>query len=82
MPDAVAYYIVKKEGFDPDKILKRVFPLNELSTVNYMAASLQTSDAIVDKLSEELDKFKKSEEYRQILKKWDLEILGTMDTAI
>jgi polar amino acid transport system substrate-binding protein len=79
MPDSVAYFIVKQEGFDPETILKRVFPLTELSTVNYMAASLQTADEIVIKLSTELSKFKKTDEYKQILDKWDLSISGMQD---
>ncbi len=72
MPDAVAYHIVRETGFDPQKILKRVFPLEELSTVNYMAASLLTSDKIVFAIADELEKFKQTEEYALLLKKWDL----------
>jgi len=73
MPDAVAYYVSKKLGDDPDKVLRKVFELSELSTGGYsLAASLQTSDDVVNKLKNSLEAFKKTPEYKQILKKWGI----------
>jgi polar amino acid transport system substrate-binding protein len=73
MPDAVAYYILKKSGDDLDKVLRKVFELSELTTGGYyLAASLQTSDDVVNKLKNSLEAFKKTPDYKELLKKWGL----------
>lgn len=72
-PDALVNHIVKKEGDDPNKVLKKVFVLSEISTDGfYLAASLQTKDAIIDEIRRSLSDFKKTNEYKMILKKWGL----------
>ena len=72
-PDAVMDYIVKKEGDQPNKVLKKVFILSEISTNGfYMAASLSTKDIVVDKIRMTLEEFKKTKEYKIILQKWGL----------
>ncbi len=71
MPDAVADYVVKKIGDNPDVILKKVFALTELSSDGYfLAANLQTPDEIVNRIKSSLEEFKKTQEYQNILNKW------------
>lgn len=73
MPNAVMNYVVKDSNEDPKKVIKNVFPLKEISQEGYyIAASLSTSDEVVDKLKKALNAFKKTEDYRQIIKKWGL----------
>ncbi len=73
MPDAVMNYIVNKTGDDPDKVLRKVFELSEMSTGGYyIAASLETKDEVVNKIRATLEDFKKTQEYKTILKKWGL----------
>lgn len=71
MPDAVAYYIVRKTGDDPEKILKNNFYLKEISTGGYyLAANSNTDSRIIKKLKQTLSEYKNTEDYKMILKKW------------
>lgn len=73
MPDAVMSHIVRTAGDDPEETLRNVFVFNELSTGGYyIAASLRTPDIVVDKIRKTLEKFKKTGEYRAILREWGL----------
>lgn len=75
MSEAIAYYIVRKSGDDPDRQIRKVFLFEEMSKGGYyIASSLQTSDDIVKTIRETLEKFKKTTEYQQILEKWDLDV--------
>ena len=81
-PDAVAYYIVRQQGHsDPESLLDRVFPLEELSGGYYIAASLNTRDAIVSKVSDALKKFKQSDDYFKILAHWGVDAMGMKTDA-
>jgi len=73
MTDAVMNYIVRKTGDDPTKVLKKVYEFSELSTGGYyIAASLSTSDKVVNELRKALKDFKKTLEYKEILQKWGM----------
>lgn len=73
MPDAVMDYIVRQTGDDPDKTLRKVFKLSEISQDGYyLAASLQTSDEVVEKIKKTLIEFKKTQEYAMILDRWGI----------
>jgi len=73
MTDAVMNYIVRKTGDDPTKVLKKVYEFSELSTGGYyIAASLSTSDKVVQELKKALVDFKKTPEYKKILNKWGM----------
>jgi polar amino acid transport system substrate-binding protein len=74
MPGAVAYFTVKREGDDPEKTLRKVFEISEISKKGfYLAANLKTPDEVIKKIRKHLEEFKKSPEYDMILRKWDLE---------
>ena len=74
MPDAVAYYIVRKAGYAPEKVLRKVFEFSEISQGGYyIAASKKTSDEIVEKIRDVLKVFQKTPKYRGILEKWGLQ---------
>ncbi len=74
MPEAVAHYILKQAGDDPDEIIRKVFLFDEMSKGGYYIASgLDTSDEIVNKIRDALESFKKTSEYNDILKKWGLD---------
>jgi polar amino acid transport system substrate-binding protein len=73
MPDAVAYFVVRRTGDDPEKTLRKVYEIPELSQEGfYLAANLQTDDEVIKKIRKHLIEFKKSSAYAAILKKWDL----------
>ena len=73
-PDAVAYYIVRKAGYAPQKVLRKVFEFSEISQGGYyIAASKKTSDEIVEKIQNALKVFKETPKYRGILEKWGLQ---------
>lgn len=73
MPDAVAYYIVRKAGYAPQKVLRKVFEFTEISQGGYyIAGSKNTSDEIVEKIQNVLKIFQKTPKYRGILEKWGL----------
>ena len=82
MPDAVAYYIAKQEGHnDPNNVLHKVFALDELSGGYYLAASLKTSDAIVEKIAAALDRYLQTDDYQQVLSNWGLKTTGVIEFA-
>jgi len=73
MPDAVMSHISKQQGDNPSSVLKKVFPLKEISQGGYyLAASLSTPEVTVEKVRVALESFKKTNEYKMILKKWGL----------
>lgn len=73
MPDAVAEYIVRKEGKDPSQLLRRVYALDELSKTGYfLAMNKGTSDEVVLKLQTAMKKLKKSGYIGRILEKWHI----------
>ncbi len=75
MSEANAHYILMQAGDDPDKGIRKVFLFEEMSTGGYyIAASLQTSDEIVAKISVAIEEFKKTPEYKDILGKWGLDV--------
>ncbi|MEH6626758.1 MAG: transporter substrate-binding domain-containing protein [Motiliproteus sp.] len=71
--DAAAYYVVRNQGDDPDKILKKVYAFSELSQGGYyLAASLSTPTETIALLTKTLEQFKQTNDYLQILKQWGL----------
>lgn len=81
-PDAVAYYIVRKSGHsNPDLLINKVFPIEELSGGFHIAASLKTPDNVVFKISQSLRKFKQSDEYYKILAHWGVDATGVKTDA-
>ena len=73
MPEAVAHYILKQAGDDPDKSIRKVFVFEEMSKGGYYIASgLDTSDEVVNKIRDALENFKKTPKYNDILAKWGL----------
>lgn len=82
MPDAVAYYTVKQQGYENAKrILKKVLPLSDLSGGYYIAASLNTPESVVINIKTALDKFVNTKEYNRILNGWGLDNAGEIDFA-
>ncbi len=82
MPDAVAYYVAKQQGHDnPAGLLRKVYPLNELSGGYYLAASLGTSDQVVARVAAALENFKKEQAYQGILDNWGLSSAGVVEFA-
>ncbi len=81
-PDAVAYFIVRKEGHSrPESLLRKAFAIEELSGGYYIAASPDTSDAIVSKIAKALRKFKQTDEYYKILAHWGVDAMGLKTEA-
>jgi polar amino acid transport system substrate-binding protein len=75
-PDAVAYYIVRKEGHsNPESLLHKSYSIEELSSGYYIAASLGTSRAIISKISNSLKKFKQTDDYDKILAHWGVDAI-------
>jgi len=73
MPDAVMSHISKQQGDNPSQVLKKVFPLTEISQGGYyLAASLTTPKETVEKVKAALESFKTTNEYKMILKKWGM----------
>ena len=64
-------YELRAEGYDPAD-LDLVYRIDDMASDLYMAASLNTDPAIVDKLSKALEKLKENGQYQAILKKWQL----------
>ncbi len=82
MPDAVAYYTAKQEGHEnPRKVLKKLLPLNELSGGYYLAANLNTSEQVINRVSKALETFKESDAYQKTLKDWGLDTSGVVEFA-
>ena len=73
MPDAVAYYLVKKVGDDPSTAIQKVFEFEEMSKGGYyIAASLYVPEKTIETIRKALEEFKRTPEYEMILKKWGL----------
>jgi len=73
MPNAVMNYLVRDMKEDPNKVIKKVYTLDEISQEGYyIAASLTTSDAIVQRLRRALTEFKQTKAYTDIIEKWGL----------
>ena len=71
--DSGASYTAKKLGEDSSLVLKKVFEFEEMSKGGYyLAASLDTPKETVEKVSVALESFKKTNEYKMILKKWGM----------
>ncbi|MCP3941404.1 MAG: amino acid ABC transporter substrate-binding protein [Desulfobacteraceae bacterium] len=71
MPELTASYIVKKEGYKPEEIIKKVYRLDEVSSEGYyMAFGKKTSDEIVEKFRSALEKIKKNGTHKMILEKY------------
>jgi polar amino acid transport system substrate-binding protein len=74
MMDAVAYYVVRKVGDDPKSMLRRLFSVTELSQSScYIAASPKTPADVVNKIRNVLEDFKKTSNYKELLKKWGVQ---------
>jgi polar amino acid transport system substrate-binding protein len=81
-PDAVAYHIVRKAGHtNPDLLIKKTFPIEELSGGFHLAASLKTPDSVVLQISQALRKFKESDKYYKILAHWGVDATGVKTDA-
>jgi polar amino acid transport system substrate-binding protein len=81
-PDAVAYHIVRKAGHsNPDLLLQKTFPIEELSGGYHMAAGLKTPDSAVFQISQALRKFKQSDDYYKILAHWGVDATGVKTDA-
>ncbi|WP_375749595.1 substrate-binding periplasmic protein [Vibrio sp. HN007] len=72
--DAVAHHISRNCGDDPSLLLQKVYTFNE-GTLHpyYLSTNLRTDPDIVEKVMNALVTFKKSREYKQILKRWGIE---------
>jgi len=69
--DSGASFTSKQVGDNPSSVLKKVFEFEEMSKGGYyLAASLTTPKETVEKVRAVLESFKKSDEYKMILKKW------------
>ncbi len=81
-PDPVAYYIVRRQGHsNPDILLQKVFALEEQSGGYYLAASLSTSDAVVERLANALNKVKQTGAYYNILAHWGVDAATSKPAA-
>lgn len=73
MPDAVAAHIVKQAGDNPFYTIKKIYEFSEISKGGYyLAANLDAPEEEIQKISAALEAFKKTEEYKNILKNWGL----------
>jgi hypothetical protein len=82
LPDAVAYHIVRKAGHtNPDLLIKKVFPIEELSGGYHIAAGLKTPDDAVFQISQSLRRFKQSDDYYKILAHWGVDATGVKTDA-
>lgn len=71
MPELVAYYHVKKQRYPPNKILKKAYHLDKLSTAGYyMAFSKDSSEELVQKFRKALETIKENGTYQKILNKY------------
>lgn len=81
-PDALAFHVVRQEGHsNPQAVIQKAFPLEELSDGYYMAASLQTPDEVVARLAQALTKFKQTDDYLKIMSHWGIEASGVESSA-
>lgn len=65
-----ATQIARQAGDDPEELLEKVLFLPEVSAGNYLAFSLSTPDALVDRFRKALETIKKNGTYEAIQKKW------------
>lgn len=67
-----AYYLVKRAGDDPAKVLSRALPLPDLGVDGglSMAFSRSTPDATVERFRKALETLKKNGSYERIQKRW------------
>jgi polar amino acid transport system substrate-binding protein len=65
-----ASQIARQAGDDPDELLEKVLFLPEVSAGNYLAFSLSTPDALVERFRKALETIKKNGTYDAIQKKW------------
>ena len=73
MPEPVMRFTVESLGGDPDTELRKVFELADLSSSGlYVAASNSTPDGTVETLRRELEAFKRTPAYREILDRWGM----------
>lgn len=71
--DSGASYTAKKSGEDSSVTLKKVFEFEEMSKGGYyLGASLTTAKEEVEEVRIALETFKKTNEYKLILKKWGM----------
>jgi len=62
---------INHSGLDPQQV-KLIYEIEDISSSLYIAASLNTSNVIVEKLTASLNKLKSSKHYHAILDKWHL----------
>jgi len=65
-----AAQIARQAGDDAEDLLEKVLFLPEVSAGNYLAFSLSTPDALVDRFRKALETIKKNGTYEAIQKKW------------
>ncbi len=71
--ELVAYYLVEEKGLKPDKVLRKSYHITDLSSDGlYLAFSKSTSDEIVQRFRDSLNKIKKNGTYSKILKKYNI----------
>jgi polar amino acid transport system substrate-binding protein len=81
-PDAVAFHIARQQGHsNPELLLQRAFPIEELSGGYYIAAGLNTSNSVVSTVSAALAQFKQTDDYFKILAHWGVDAMGMKTDA-
>jgi polar amino acid transport system substrate-binding protein len=67
-----AFYLARQAGEDPAQVLQAALPLPDMSPTGglEMACSLQTPDAVVERLRKALETLKKNGSHERIQKKW------------
>lgn len=71
MDGVVAFYIVKKQGDDPRKQLKKVYSFDSgKNAPYYLATNLKSDPKVVATIREALQNFKETPEYLSILNRW------------
>jgi polar amino acid transport system substrate-binding protein len=81
-PDAVAYHIVRKAGHtNPNLLIKKTFPIQELSGGYHIAAGLKTPDSVIARISQALREFKQSDNFYKILAHWGVDATGVKTDA-
>lgn len=70
--DLVAHYLSRRAGDDPAQVLVRALPLPDLGGSDglYMAFSLKTPDAVVERFRAGLEAVRKSGRYDALRRKW------------
>ncbi|WP_421866502.1 substrate-binding periplasmic protein [Motiliproteus sp.] len=71
--DAVAHHLLKSQGQDPERLLRRVYSLKSLSAQGYyLAASPNSSPELIAQLRDALIRLKQTPRYQQILRNWGM----------